>query len=529
MQQNKDGVQSLYKQFGLFNLLLLLSVSSLSAGSFEDFKRTQNREFASYKDKRDAAFSNYLKAQWEEYNAKNSKPLYEKQKPKSTLKTVQKRVISVGPIIKIRIKKPKKTIKEPTIQQPKIQQPVEKKIIVKKESIIEKKPVVKKEIITLKKEKQKVQKQPEKVIITQKKDINLRFFGQDIGLDIDENFKSARFYPRSQEGISNYFNALAGSEYENTLNDILRIKKELNLNDWGVYLLLNTLSSALYYDSDEAKLFTWFFFNKLGYSVKVGLHAKHVVLMHYSDKIIYSTPRYTFNKKKYYVVSNYAKGSAGKVYTYKQEYPDATKALDLSLKTLPNFKKDLITKRVSFKEFGKEFHTTYKYDKNLIDFMATYPQADYETYFNAPMSDETYLSIANDIKNYIDGKKSSEGINFVLNFVQKAFKYKTDQQQFGREKVMFADETLYYDKSDCEDRAILFSYLIKELFGISVIGVKYKDHMATALYIPMKGDSVKAGRREFVIADPTYINANIGQSMPKYKNKIPESFIIVKR
>ena len=94
---------------------------------------------------------------------------------------------------------------------------------------------------------------------------------------------------------------------------------------------------------------------------------------------------------------------------------------------------------------------------------------------------------------------------------------------------MFSNETLYYNKSDCEDRAILFSYLVKELFGVGVIGVKYKDHMATALYIPMKGDSVKAGRRKFVIADPTYINANIGQSMPQYKSKIPESFIIVKR
>jgi hypothetical protein len=64
---------------------------------------------------------------------------------------------------------------------------------------------------------------------------------------------------------------------------------------------------------------------------------------------------------------------------------------------------------------------------------------------------------------------------------------------------MFANETLYFDKSDCEDRAVLFSYLVKELFGIGVVGIKYKDHMATALYVPMDGDSVKAGQRKFVI------------------------------
>jgi len=117
----------------------------------------------------------------------------------------------------------------------------------------------------------------------------------------------------------------------------------------------------------------------------------------------------------------------------------------------------------------------------------------------------------------------------VLHFVQKSFQYERDNQQFGREKVMFAQETLYYRKSDCEDRAILYSYLVKELFGVGVIGVKYKDHMATALYIPMSGDTVKDGSRKFVIADPTYINASIGQSMPKYRSQIPQSFIVVRK
>jgi len=160
--------------------------------------------------------------------------------------------------------------------------------------------------------------------------------------------------------------------------------------------------------------------------------------------------------------------------------------------------------------------------------MATYPQADYETYFNAPVDSRTYESIADEIKKYVDGMKTGDAMNFVLHFVQKSFIYERDNQQFGREKVMFATETLYFDKSDCEDRAVLYSYLIEELFGIPVVGVKYSNHMATAIYAPMSGDIVKVGKRELVVADPTYINANIGQSMAKYKSILPESFIIVK-
>jgi len=489
VQINKVGGLKLSKRFGLFSLLLLLLTSTLVAGSFENFKRTQNSAFTKYRDEKDVAFNSYLKAQWQEYTAKESKPLYEKQKPKSITPTLQKKIKSVGPHVNIKLQK--------LVQKP---------------------------------QNESIKTIPTPLAISNSKDINLIFFGQEIGLDIDEKFKDAKYYPQNQTGISNFFDILASSDYEATLRDINTISKELVLNDWGIYLLVNSLSSSLFFNPDDKKLFSWFIFNKLGYEVKIGLRGKHVVLMHYSEKIIYSTPNYSFKKKRFYVISSYAKKSSkNKVYTYEQSYPGSNKPLDLALNTLPNFKQDIQNKTVSFEQFGIVYKASYKYDKNLIDFMATYPQADYETYFNSPMSKETYEDIAQDLKHYVDTKKASVAINFVLNFVQKAFKYEVDQTQFGREKVMFANETLFYDKSDCEDRAILFAYLVKELFGVTVIGVKYKDHMATALYIPVPGDSVKAGRRKFVIADPTYINANIGQSMPQYRSKIPESFIVVKR
>ena len=503
MQLNKVGELKYSRRLGHFSLLFLLLSSSLVAGSFEDFKRVQQDSFKKYVDERDSAFNSYLKSQWKEYTAKKSEPLYEKEKPKSITPTLPKKIKSLGPKVHIKLKK--------IIQKP----------------VVLKLPIIKKVIVIEKQKKAKAVK----IVKAKKieKDVNFDFFGQEVSFYTDEKFKSAIFYPRNQKGIVNFFDVLASSDYSSTIQDINTIREKLALNDWAIYLLVTKLSESLFSTPDEVRLFSWFMFNKLGYAVKVGLANKHVVLMHYIKKNIYSTPNYTFNKKHFYVVANYAKGSVGKLYTYKQNYPDADKAMDLGLRKLPNFKKDIKSKNLSFREFGKTYSTTYHYDKNLLDFMATYPQADYETYFNAPMSESVYQEIAKDIKKYVDGKTSSVAINFVLSFVQKAFDYKIDQDQFGREKVMFAEETLYYDQSDCEDRAILFSYLAKELFGISVIGVKYKDHMATALYIPMTGDSVKSGGKKFVIADPTYVNANIGQSMPKYRRKIPQSFIYVKK
>ena len=487
MQHNRDGEQKSYKLLGLFNFLLFVLFSSLLSASFEDFKRQQESSFNAYRDTRDAQFNQYLKTQWEEYSAKESVALYEKQKPKTITRTSVEKIKSVGPLINVKL--PKAPKEETKIQ-----------------------------LITV----DPLTKSP-------KADINFNFFGEEIGLNVRESIKKAKFYPYSQTGIANFFETIASSDYEDLVQAIRKKSATLELNDWGVYLLVDAISKNIFQGEDDAKLFTWFVLNKLKYNVKVGLSSKHVVLMHYSEKIIYATPSYQFENKKFYVVSDYAKPSFKKVYTYKQEYPNATKALDLSLVKIPKFPNKQKEKNLTFKQYDKEYAFTFNYNQNIIDFMATYPQADYETYFNAPMQEETYKEIAKGLKEYVDGMQASVAINFVLNFVQNAFKYERDKDQFNREKVMFAQETLYYDKSDCEDRAVLFSYLVKKLFKIGVIGVKYKDHMATGLSIPMSGDSVNVGNKKYVIADPTYLNANIGQSMPKYKSIIPQSFIMVQR
>ncbi len=480
MRQNKVGEPKLFKLFGHFSLAVLLCWSHLSAGSFEDFKRSQSESFSKYKDERDNAFNNYLKAEFKAYKAYKSAALYEEPKPKHIPKATQQKVKSVGPKVHIQIK-----------QEP-------------KQGLTKEKPQAK------------------------QKDVVVDFFGSKVGFDVAKGLRSAKYYPQNQKGIIRFFDSAASSQYSELLREISFITKEMNLNDWGVYLLVNKLAEKIYSNEDEAKLLSWFLFNKLGYAVKVGLSGKHIVLMHYSKKVIYSTPNYTFGSKKFYVISNYAKGNMGRLYSYEHDYPQAQKPLDLSLNSLPNLASDTQTKTLSFKQYKEKYELEFHYNKNIIDFMATYPQADYATYFNAPVENKTYKSLAKGLKQYVDSKHISEAMNFVLHFVQNAFAYERDEEQFGREKVMFAEETLYYPKSDCEDRAVLYAYLIKELFGISVIGVKYKDHMATALYVPMEGDTIKENGKKFVIADPTYINASIGQSMPKYKSIRPESFIVVK-
>jgi len=270
----------------------VLGVSTLNAQTFADFKRTQAQTFQQYKDERDNDFNKYLKQQWKAYNVLKGKPRYEKPKPTVIPTTKPKKIKSVGPKISIKVKKIKYV-------KPK---PIQKFIVVKKTTpVVIKKPTVK-----------KVEPKKKEVKKPKAKNISFDFFGSTLGFDVPDKIKSAKYYPQNQKGISNFFDSAASSDYKEFIQDIVDVKKVMNLNDWGAYLLVLKISENIYPNSeDNAKLLSWFIFNKMGYAVKVGLAKKHIVLMHYSKKVIYSTPNYNFGKKKFYVVANYAKGSVG--------------------------------------------------------------------------------------------------------------------------------------------------------------------------------------------------------------------------
>ncbi|MEA3372245.1 MAG: hypothetical protein U9Q62_01015 [Campylobacterota bacterium] len=486
-------------------IIAFFGVTSLHAQSFEDFKRAQFKSYSKYKEERDQAFKNYLTKEWKAYQLSQGKKLYEKPKPKTIPKTIPTEHAPVGP--KVTIKIPKLPVAPKPVVEIKPEVPAKP---VEKQFPEPKKPI-----------------QAEKKAVSEPDRMDFYFFGTKVSLIVPASMRHAKLSSYDQRGIAGFFDQLATNEYEKVLSSFEKQHEQLQLNDWGGYLLLKAVSEKLYNKPAEATLFSWFILNKQGYAVKVGLSGSEPVLLLHSKKVIYSTPNYSFGKEKYYAIEYYGKKGTGRLKTYPEKYQNADKPFNMSLQTMPDLHPYQKSKVLIFRYRGAEHTINVSYNKNLIDFMETYPQADYATYFNAPLSSENRILLLKQLKPMLDGKQASRAINFLLFFVQHAFEYQVDDQQFGREKVMFADETLYYNASDCEDRAVLFAYLVKELFNVDVIGVKYKDHMATAIAVPMKGETIKFGQSRYVIADPTYINASVGQSMPKYRNITPDSFIRV--
>ncbi|MDD3285949.1 MAG: hypothetical protein PHI14_00445 [Bacteroidales bacterium] len=354
--------------------------------------------------------------------------------------------------------------------------------------------------------------------------ITTMFFGSEINLN-KMSFKQKHLTDVSNKSIANYWTFLSSLKYNEWLEEIVRIKIELNLNDWAMYQLLEKVFKAYFSNGNENEtvIFSIFTLNQLGYQAKIGRSNNSLVPLITSQNKLINTSTFTNGKNTYYVINSKHKNLSS-VQSCGIDYDNAKNVLNFTFNTIPFFSDNVITKNL---KFGKNIYLL-KYNKNLIDFYSTYPCMDFSLYLNASMDKISLESIEKELASGIKGKTQEEQINILLHFVQNAFDYKTDDAQYGCEKWNLAEETIASAYSDCDDRAIFFAQLVKRLTRMNVVLIYYPGyHLATAVKFDnarTNGDYIMVDNVKYLICDPTYTNANFGVSMPQLRN-IPVEII----
>ncbi|MDF1579450.1 MAG: hypothetical protein P1P74_01585 [Desulfuromonadales bacterium] len=355
--------------------------------------------------------------------------------------------------------------------------------------------------------------------------IEVAYLGRTLRVVCDRSLAVTTGAKITNREISAYWEKISTADFEPMLSSLLTVKEALQLNDWGYFQFVQEAGEALHGPGNDAQLFAWFALTKSGYRVRVGYSDNRVFLLAPIDSLVYQAPYYTLDGTRYYNISYFRdQRKPGKVYTYSKDYPRAERLLSLKLPLVPRVGEGHEVRSLHFLYQNKEFTVPVSYNRNALVFYNSYPQTDWAIYFAAPLATEAEQSLIDGLGKLVAGKSETEAVNMLLRFAQTAFEYQTDDEQFGREKYMFAEETVAFRYSDCEDRSILFSYLVTRIVGLDVVGVHFPGHIATAVNFTEKveGDAILVDGKRFVVCDPTYINANIGMMMPQFKAVNPE-------
>lgn len=321
----------------------------------------------------------------------------------------------------------------------------------------------------------------------------------------------------NENAIADAYEALCNSDYKPLLADCAQIRKDLRLNDWGVFTLVRQVADTYCGTANESIVMQQFLLNEMGYKARMARKATEDKMMLFvaTDCSIYAHPYITLNGQNYYNLSG--NNEQCQFYMCQKDSPKAKNSVGMQLKEAPLFPGTVVSSTHQAK--GSAARVTVDVPKALMDFYKDYPQCDYSVYFNAPVNAAMENRILSSLAPLVQGRNEADAANILINFVQTAFQYQTDGQQFGYEKPFFVEELFYYPYSDCEDRAMLFSYLVRKLLGLDVVLLDYPEHIATAVRFNgnVSGDYLMVNGRKYIVCDLTYIGASIGMTMPRYK------------
>ncbi|MDR2086644.1 MAG: hypothetical protein LBP72_05655 [Dysgonamonadaceae bacterium] len=344
------------------------------------------------------------------------------------------------------------------------------------------------------------------------------FYNTECKVGLESGWK-IRLSDLSEESISRAWTMLSDSRYNSVITDCLKLRRTLNLCDWAYIRLVREMSEKYYESStsNEAVLFQMYILTQSGYKVRIAKTNSRLVLLIPSRNTIYEHSYLNIGGVKYYLADQSLKDDTFHIFDH--EFPKE-QFISLQLE-----QPSLTVSETSDKEFVSECYPEIKVcvrtNKNLIDFFNSYPRTpEWNLYSEASISNTLKDSLYPVLCNAVAGCSETDAANRLINFVQTAFDYQTDGEQFGYERPLFGDELFYYPASDCEDRSILYSILVRELLGLDVVLLHYPGHLATAVCFneDVEGDYLIIDDKKFTVCDPTYIGAPVGNAMTAFKD-----------
>ena len=339
-------------------------------------------------------------------------------------------------------------------------------------------------------------------------------------------FKSAL----SDENIQKYLEQIQADSLQPHLDALLQYKKQYQPDDWLYYQLVRKMAQQISPKAENYYRYTffkWWLLVHSGYDAKLTYSATYLLFYVQSNENIYNIPFRVMNDKQY-VCLNYH--DYGTIDFNQHHFQDVTpysplqaKAFTYKVTHLPEFNQtDYAEKEVQFTDGQNQYAFRIKLNQQVKALFTNYPVVDYDLQFNMPLSKITYESLIPSLKKQLQGMKQKEGVEFLLHFTRYAFLFKPDSEVFGSEKRLTPEQTLLYEYSDCEDRAALFFFLVKEIYNLPILVLTFPEHVTIAVHFDKPiGKTIEYNGLQYSVCEPSPQRSDlrIGQLLPELKKQ----------
>ena len=319
--------------------------------------------------------------------------------------------------------------------------------------------------------------------------VQFDFFGNTINLAIEIPLNSQPYIGTTEQSVNTCYNAIKATNYLPLIQSLIEYRKQYKLDDWLYYQLIrNTVQqiSPKLENYERYTVFKWFLLIQSGYATTLKIGNGLLLFYVQTDEQIFNLPFY-IRYGKQYVCLNYhdfepVNFDINKFTEVDIINPQAGKAFTYKVTQLPDFNAvDYVEKDIQFNYYQDKYHFKVKLNPHIKRIFANYPVVDYASYFNIPLSKGTYQSLIPLLKKEIKGMNIKNGVDFLMRFTRYSFLFESDTKIYGEEKRLSPEQTLLFDQSDCEDRAGLFFFLVKEIYNLPMIVLSFPTHVTIAV------------------------------------------------
>jgi len=320
--------------------------------------------------------------------------------------------------------------------------------------------------------------------------------------------------------------ALDKSDARRALAYLKEKADSMGLNGYLTYELIHAYARGKFRRADSGAIASLeqYMMANLGYDVRLGLADRRVpVLLIPFDQTVYSRLYLNLNGRNYTAfgpegtditairdISTYTLPSTG----------DTGRTIDLRINGL-----NLPHRPHAYDIEGGGLHISGELNANLFALLYRYPQMPTGDFASSTLDPGVREHLVSQLRGQLSGLEPAEAVNRLMALFHQGLSYATDEQRHGFEKPYFLEETLFYDKCDCEDRAIAFTYLVWNVLGLPAQLIAYPMHESAAVSVDngtVSGYNYTSGGRRYYSADPTYIGSRLGDVMPTFANTAPK-------
>ena len=366
------------------------------------------------------------------------------------------------------------------------------------------------------------------------RELPFMFFGTELKVRVLEDFRF-RLESCDVALLSDAWKLLSTPRFNNTIRDCLELRYDYNMCDWAYLEMLQSMADAwLGKGTNEAIFLAAYIYCQSGYQMRFAKSGNKLYMLVASKHFMYDRYFLVIDGQDYFTVSNVDAQTRLEVCdTHFQNEARLSLFIPKSV-TLNNDLGD-------YKDVKSTLYTDVamhvRVNKNLIDFYDKYPTSEVDNnfmtrwamYANTPVDESVKKQIYPSLKEKLAGKTTEEGVHALMHMLQTGLEYGYDEDAWGHDRAFFAEETLYYPTCDCEDKSILFSHLVRDLYGLKTLLVYFPGHLLTAVHFEeeVNGLYCMYEGEKYVFCDPTFKGAGIGRIYPEYEGEKPSVILLV--